>query len=247
MRIRQIALVAADLQPTLDALQDVFALGAPFPDPGVGVFGLANGVFPVGQHFLEVVSPKQAGTSAGRYLERRGGDGGYMVIFQDRDLAARRAHLAREGVRLVWEIALDDISTVHLHPADNEGAIVSIDEARPWESWRWGGPHWKDEVRTGRVRGIAGVEIQARDPEALAAKWSRLFDLRATGEPGRFACAEGGLVAFVEARDARGDGIRSVILDAADAEAVRAAVVARGLAVDDDGAVAIAGTRFVLA
>lgn len=66
MRIRQIALVAGDLPRTLDDLQTVLGLGSPFPDPGVGVFGLANGVFPVDEQFLEVDSPKQPDISAGR-------------------------------------------------------------------------------------------------------------------------------------------------------------------------------------
>lgn len=247
MRIRQIALVAADLASTLETLQAVLGLGAAFPDPGVGVFGLANGVFPVGEHFLEVVSPKQPDTSAGRYLERRGGDGGYMVIFQSRDLAGRRARLEQQGVRTVWEIALDDIATAHLHPRDTGGAIVSIDEARPWDSWRWAGPDWRNRVRTGRVRGIAGVEIQGDDPDALAAKWEAMFDLRRTSTARRLECSEGGTVAFVEATDGRGEGIRSVLLDAADPLAIRDAATARGLPVDDHGAVTIAGVRFMAA
>ena len=247
MRIRQIALVAADLDATLADLCSVFAIDVAFHDPGVGVFGLRNGVLPVGEHFLEVVSPKQEGTSAGRYLERRGGDSGYMVIFQTRDLVARRRHFEKHGVRIAWEVALDDIATAHLHPRDTGGAIVSIDEARPWESWRWAGPTWREHIRTERVTGIAGVEVQSQDPRGLARRWSEIFELPVM-EDGTLRLPEDGTsITFCEARDGRGEGIRSIMLRASDAAAVREAARARGLTVDSDGAVTIAGTRFVAA
>lgn len=247
MRIRQIALVAADLSRTLADLRVVLGLGEPFADPGVGVFGLGNGVLPVGQHFLEVVSPKQADTSAGRYLQRRGGDGGYMVIFQTRNLDERRERLEGHGVRVVWEIALDDIATAHLHPRDTGGAIVSIDEARPYESWRWAGPSWKEQVRTTRVTGLAGVEIQSEDPEALAQRWARIFELPAGRDPRRLVLDDGGAITFAADTDGRGEGIRTVLLRTSDAEAIRRAAAERGLAVDDDGAVRIGGVRFAAA
>lgn len=246
MRIRQIALVARDLDATLADLRAVFALGEPFADPGVGVFGLHNGVLPVGEQFLEVVSPTQEGTTAGRYLERRRGDGGYMVIFQTHDLPARRASLEAAGVRVAWEIALDDIATVHLHPRDTGGAIVSIDEARPWESWRWAGPGWPSRVNRSRVRGIAGVEIQTGDPDALRDRWADLFDLPGGGRPGALAVGTGEWVSFCEAADGRGEGLRSVALRTADAEACRSAARERGLVVESDGAIRVGGVRFEL-
>lgn len=245
MRIRQIALVAADLEATLATLQEVLGIELAFRDPGVATFGLSNGVMPVGEHFLEVVSPATEGTSAGRYLERRDGDGGYMVIFQTRDLAAMRNNLEAEQVRIVWEIALDDIATVHLHPRDNGGAIVSMDEARPWESWRWAGPDWPGHVRRERVTGLAGVEIQTENPEALAQRWSEIFELPRIGKDVLTLPEDDGTIRFCKATDGRGEGIRSVLVKAADPEAVLEAARKLSLPVEDD-AVVIAGTRFVL-
>ena len=245
MRIRQIALVANDLDATLEDLCSVLAIEVGFHDPGVGVFGLRNGVLPVGEHFLEVVSPKQEGTSAGRYLERRGGDGGYMVIFQTRDLAARRRHFTAQNVRTAWEVAFDDIATAHLHPRDTGGAIVSIDEAHPWESWRWAGPSWREHVRTGRVTGIAGVEIQSEDPRGLARRWSDIFELPLTEDGTLRLPDDGASITFCDARDGRGEGIRSIALHASDPAAIHEAARARGLTIDADGAIAIGGTRFV--
>src|SRR6184192_2232333 len=157
MHIRQIALVARELEPAVADLTAVLGIEVGFRDPGVAEFGLHNAVMPVGETFLEVVSPVREGTTAGRLLDKRGGDGGYMVILQTADLRADRARLGALGVRIVWQVELDDIATVHLHPRDVGGAIVSLDHPRPPASWRWGGPEWEQKARTDVVRGITSV------------------------------------------------------------------------------------------
>jgi hypothetical protein len=139
-RLRQVALVARDCGQVAGELRRAFGWPPPFHDPGVGRFGLANAVFAVGDTFVEVVAPAQPDTTAGRYLKRRGGNGGYMAIFQVRDLAAARRRVADLGVRVVWTVDLPDIAATHLHPRDVPGAIVSLDWAAPEESWRWAGP-----------------------------------------------------------------------------------------------------------
>ena len=82
MRLRQIALAAGDLDAVTSVLCDVLGIGAPFHDPGVGVFGLENAVFAIGDTFLEVVSPVRDDATAKRWIAKRGGDAGYMVIVQ---------------------------------------------------------------------------------------------------------------------------------------------------------------------
>src|SRR5947199_8350285 len=106
MRLRQIALVAADLAAAETDIRAILGLDYAFDDPGVGKFGLKNAVFPVGETFLEVVSPRQDGTTAGRLLEKRGGDGGYMVILQVRDIEEARARAAAARVRTVEQADL---------------------------------------------------------------------------------------------------------------------------------------------
>ena len=78
LRLRQIALVARELAPIEKDLIDVLGIEVCFRDPGVAHFGLENALFPIGNQLLEVVAPVQENTAGGRYLERRGGDGGYM-------------------------------------------------------------------------------------------------------------------------------------------------------------------------
>ena len=80
IQLRQICLVAEKLQPVVEDLTDILGINPCYIDPGVGVFGLENTLMAVGKNFLEVVAPIREGTAGGRYLKRRGGDGGYMVI-----------------------------------------------------------------------------------------------------------------------------------------------------------------------
>ena len=139
MRLRQVALVARELDPSVKELSEALKIEVAYNDPGVETFGLRNALLPIGDTFLEVISPLRDGTTAGRYLDRRGGDYGYMAIFQTDDLEAERARLDKLGVRIVWEAALEDAATLHLHPRDIGGAIVSLDSMQPPESWRWAG------------------------------------------------------------------------------------------------------------
>src|SRR5262249_25825348 len=137
MRLRQIALVASDLDGARADIAAVFGVDYAYDDPGVGKYGLRNAVFPIGMTFLEGVSPKAEGTTAGRLLEKRGGDGGYMVILQTPQLAEARQRIRDAGARIVDEITGDGFAFTHIHPRDVGGAIVSVDWMDPPERWQW--------------------------------------------------------------------------------------------------------------
>lgn len=107
LRIRQLALVARDLDLVVGRLCDALGVEVCYRDPAVSAFGLHNALMVIGDTFLEVVSPTREGTTAGRLLERRDGDGGYMVLLQTDDLAADRRRFTRLGVREVWHSELD--------------------------------------------------------------------------------------------------------------------------------------------
>jgi Glyoxalase-like domain len=213
VRLRQAVLVAAELEPVALALQDALGLGEPFHDPGVAAFGLRNAVFAIGDCFLEVISPVQPDTAAGRYLERHGGDGGYMVIFDLDDLEGARARASAAGVRVVWQIDLPDISGTHLHPADMRGAIVSLDRSRPYGSWRWGGPEWAGRVGTGAPGRLAGITVSVADPAGVAARWGHVLGVSpAAGEPASLAL-DGAEVRFVAPAHEREDGLVEIDLE----------------------------------
>ena len=72
LRFRQAVLAARDLDQAVQELRAALPLGEPYSDPGVGLFGLKNAVMPLGDTFVEVVSPTQDGTAAGRFLDKHG-------------------------------------------------------------------------------------------------------------------------------------------------------------------------------
>jgi hypothetical protein len=247
MRLRQVALVARELEPTVEALCDVLGIEVAFHDPGVEVFGLRNAVMPLGDTFLEVVSPDRPGTTAGRLLERRRGDGGYMVIVQSQQKQADRARMAAQGVRIVWEAELEGAGTIHLHPRDVGGAILSLDWMDPPESWRWAGPRWREVVHTDVTRGIAGVELQAESPAAMARRWSEVLAAPAREASGEHVIAlrDGGEIRFTKDRDGRGEGVSGLVVAAADPARVRERARARG-ALREGGALELCGVRITL-
>ncbi len=188
-RLRQVALVAQDCVSVAASLRAAFGWPEPFRDPGVGEFGLSNAVFAAGDTFVEVVAPVRPGTTAGRYLERRGGDGGYMAIFQVPDLRAARERVAALGIRVVWTANLPDIAATHLHPKDVPGAIVSLDWANPPESWRWAGPAWTGRAPRHGHGSLTGLTIEADDPEAAARRWAAVLGTMPAGTTAWRSCS----------------------------------------------------------
>jgi hypothetical protein len=211
VRLRQAVLAARDIERT-STLLEAAGLREPFVDPGVKEFGLTNAVYPVGDAFLEVVSPIQDGTTAGRYLDRRGAEDdavGYMVIVQVDDLDAVRARAESLGIRTVWTIDLDDIRASHLHPRD-VGAILSVDQPTDPAEWRWGGPGWRERAVEGR---LLGMDVAGADGE----RWSALLDRPLDDD--RLVFDDDTYVRFVDA-DAEGVvrieldvGIANIVID----------------------------------
>ena len=250
LRMRQICLVARELAPVVETFQDVFGLEVCFRDAGVGKYGLENALFPVGDGFLEVVAPIREGTTAGRFLDRRGGDGGYMVITQCADLAPRRARCAATRVRIANEINHGGYRELQLHPRDVGGAMLSFsyqegDEAAngPWHPAASKGT----TARGGVVRAMTAAELQSDDPERLAGRWSQVTELPLDrddhGHP--VIALDDARLRFVKASDGRGEGLAGLDLACADRAGVLARAQARRLSVAGDTIVAC-GIRFRL-
>ena len=229
MRLRQVALVARDLEQSVEELSDVLGVDVAYNDPNVAVFGLVNAVIPIGDTFLEVVSPAQEGTTAGRYLERRGGDGGYMLIFQARDLGRERERIEKLGVRVVWEIDTGRAKVIHLHPRDLGSSLVSFDQMSEWDEWEWAGPDWRSKIRLDSVTRIVAAELQSEDPERCAARWSEVLGIPRRGFE---IPLDEGTLRFVLAADGRGDGLGGLDVAATNAPEVLRRARNRGLPID---------------
>ncbi len=254
MRLRQVCLVADKLEPVVADLTAVLGLEIAYRDPLVSYFGLENAVMPINGDFLEVVSPVREETTAGRYLERRGGDGGYMVLLQCADAQAERERITGLGIRSVFTLDNPEYRCTHFHPRDTGGVLLSVDSVAPGADpgdpmcmWEPGGPNWKDAVRTDVVSALVGAEIQSEDPSGMAGLWGQILGLpvkeEGSGDP-RIQLRNGAL-RFVHARDGRGPGVGGFDVRVADREGLLAAAGKRGCE-HSDGRVVICGTRINL-
>lgn len=249
--LRQIALVSQDRDRIAADFRAVLGLEIGHIDPGVGQFGLHNAIFPVGGQFIEVVAPVKDGTTAGRYLERRGGDGGYMVILQCSDHAPVKRRAAQLGLRKVLEFDEKEYACMQLHPRDTGGSFLEVDHQAgsvpPEGAWWPAGRHWQDAVRSERVNSIAAAELQAPDPDKLASRWGEILEVPVTrGERNvpTLALANANL-RFVPDADGRGEGLGGIDLAATNRAQALAAARERGCLAGAD-TVSISGMRIRL-
>lgn len=253
IQLRQICLVARELAPVIDELADILGLERCFVDPGVGVFGLENTLLPVGRNFLEVVAPIREDTAGGRYLDRRGGDGGYMVITQAdtrSNQQALRQRALENGVRVAHESERDGWNICQLHPGDMIAAFLEVEWDRHEDlCGHWmpaGGDGWQSNVRQDVTVDILGVELQGPDPAALADLWAKVLGLPLnTAGAARSIALNNATLRFVEAADGRGPGLGGLDLAVRDRGHILERAHRQGRCVSDDR-VDICGTRFYL-
>ncbi|MBX9943986.1 MAG: VOC family protein [Reyranella sp.] len=231
MRLRQCVFVCGDLESSREELCDILGIEVAYRDPGVAKWGLVNVVCPTGHDFLEIVTPFQQGTSAGRYIERRKGDGGYMVILQVTDAGAERKRVTDLGVRAVAQKDLPEYQYTHFHPSDTAGVLLSLDTTfapqgvDPTLWWPPAEKGWLKHARADVTNGLAGVEIQHPDPAAAAATWSRILGRPLDGSRIRL---DGSEIRFVADRDGRGPGVSAYDVKTVDRARVLAAAEKRG-------------------
>ena len=224
MKLRQCVFVTKDLESSREELCDILGIEVAYRDPGVAKWGLVNVVCPTGHDFLEIVTPFQEGTSAGRYIERRHGDGGYMVIIQVDDAKAERKRVTDLGIRAVAQKDLPEYQYTHFHPADTSGVLLSLDttfappgvDAKLW--WPPAEKDWLKHSRSDVTRGLAGVEIQAEDPDAAAARWSQILNRPA--EDNIIRLDDNGQIRFTPIVDSRGPGVSAYDVKVVDRERV---------------------------
>lgn len=250
LRLRQICLVAEELSPIAADLSTVFGIEVCYNDPRIIRFGLENALLPIGDQLLEVVAPVEENTAAGRYLEKRGGDGGYMFITQCDDHARRRRRVEDLGIRLVSDFERNGFQNMQLHPRDTGGTFFEIDcqtnGMEPDGPWEPAGENWQRCRRTDVIDAIVGAEIQTPAPFRLAARWSEIAEIPVQDRGGvptiPFENAE---LRFVVPADGRPEGLGGIDVRAVDAGRARSAASERGC-LGEDGMILICGTRFRL-
>lgn len=259
LRLRQICLVAHELEPVVDDLRAVLGLQVCHRDPGVARFGLHNALMRIGSNFIEVVAPlagpQGEGTAATRHLQRLGGDGGYMVILDCGDIAPWRAHVGALGVRVAALLETPGYTGLQLHPRDTGGALLEINHTPGGESldgpyWP-AGPHWQDAPggaqTSAQTLALTGAALSASDPARLAARWAQILkrELAPDGPGWQIALDNAATLHFLPIQDGGRAGLSRLDVQVADVAQVLANARLRGCLVTADG-VAIGGVTWQL-
>ncbi len=242
IQLRQICLVARELEPVIQDLTDILGINRCYVDPGVGKFGLENTLMPVGVNFLEVVAPVEENTAGGRYLDRRKGDGGYMVITQADSRETQQAvrqNALDNGVRVAYEAERGDWNLCQLHPGDMQAAFLEIEsDAENDFTGNWhpvGGKGWEDKVKQDVTVDWTGVELQHKDPVSLAELWGNVTGLPVTRDGSELRIdLNNATLRFVEETDGRGPGLSGIDVKVADRDHILNAARERGCYVSDD-------------
>ena len=200
IRLRQVALVAADRDAVVAELCRFLAVGVCYEDPGVAVFGLHNAS---DGHRRPVPRGRQPddrrhdGRPPARQARRRRGLHGHLRGRRSRPpggpggVAGRAHHLEGRPPRHPGPPPPPSRCR-RGHRLDRPAGTAGLVE--------WGGP-WSAHAETDVVTAIAGVDVAAADPDAMRARWRELDVDHA--------------VRFVPAT-ARGEGIDAVDLVATD-------------------------------
>jgi len=218
VRIRQVALCTDDIWRDEQRIVAELGIAGVHRDPP-NVFEMRNTVFAVGDTFLEILQPTSERAASAKFLAKRGGPGGYMLIMQVDDVDAARARAGALGMRVAHDappMRLNGVeaAAIHLHPGDTGGAILSFDRMSPADGWAYAGRAWRDHVHTEVVERIVGVELTSAEPDALAERFARLVGREV--EAGPVVHLDEGVVRVVEGASGTRDQLSAVELQASD-------------------------------
>jgi hypothetical protein len=248
-RLRQVAVVTRTPAPVEALLKASIDVEPGYRYPDVDEWGLGTAFCPVGNEVFEVVFAAVRGTVADRFIDRRGGDTGFIVMIEVADLPSYRTRVDAAQVRVAH--AGDDPEEgryIELHPKDTGGTFLELNEpygpraGEPDGPWRYTRHFQPDAHQSALVSGIVGAEIACADVHDVAGRWASILGVP-TVEDGADAVIElrGGALRFTPVEDARGPGLTAATLRAHDPAPVMADAEARGLLTDD--ALVVGGLR----
>ncbi len=247
MRLRQLVIATSEIGPLADSICDLFELRITFSDPELIIFGLKNVLIPLGDTFLELVTPVTENTAAERFLKKRHGDGGYMVIVDSLDLDKEKKRLKTVELDIVWHEnrKTDGIhgQSLHLHPKQVGGAILSIDNMKPASSWLWAGREWKKDINKSLVSHLSGVNICSPDPDNLLSKWERALG-RKRSVDGTFIDLSGSCINFVINTQSQSEHISAFQIHTAKRLEIEKRTASRGVLINNN--IHLGGVDFLL-
>lgn len=260
----RIAIAVEDFEAAVSTFRDGFGLPVvDFSDRTVPDLGAHVGMcVPPGGSNIELMSPsddRPLGQSLQRFLDRRG-EGLYALMLEAPDPDAEAVELTDRGLDVLP--LMPGAGGRDVHPRSTHGVLIRVypdDSVGKLTPPRADDPH---------LSGIVRAIVATKDAVAAAETYGRGFGLSV--EPGvddaergvvtaRCHPPKGGVIEFVSAADTRrafaadvqravderGEGLHTLVLEAADRDAALATLAARGFA-PDGGALTVFGTRFLI-
>lgn len=258
LRLRQLVLVARNKADAVESFQSVLGVTpvhgsgnlSPYGLPAMGPMsdggrkvlsdlGVENLIFAIGADFIEVMFPTRPDGTTVSFMERRGGDTGYMIVLQTDDVEHYEALAGENGVRISHKATFPKYLDIHLHPRDCGGALLSMARQLPDNiadgPWYPAGIAWETAPRSNAVSAIVGAEMLSPDPHALAQRWGRLLDLPVTEVEGRWVInLDDGMLRFGPVATGQKEGFYGIDLRVTDHARIVEGARKAGVAVDGD-------------
>ncbi len=202
IRLRQVCIAAPKITAA-DELAEIFDVKIAYRDPLIIDFGLENALLGFGGTFVEFIAPLKDDTTATRFLAKRPGGGGYMVIHDTDEYETIRPRVDEQGVRVAFEstpelrgpennhaeYGYDSFRHLQLDPRSVGGTLMEFNQTDGGEDLFGGyapaGIHWQDVVQGDDLPKIVGAECTSTDPEAMATTWATLMDKPVESDSGQ--------------------------------------------------------------
>jgi len=235
LQLRQICLATGDLEGVAAQIEVLFGQAPCFTDPDVARFGARNLLFQFGTDFLELIAPTSPKAPLQRFLDRQGGDGGYMAITQvasAADQQAIRDRATAAGIRIAWELRHRGADFLQWNPADTGGSFLetSFDHAgQPEGDWSAAG----GAIGPATPFRLTGITVRSPEPAATAARWGMMLGL--VPEDGARLVLRNADIAFAPPTEEGATGLTRIELHSPEAPAILERATAMGLDVKTEG------------
>jgi len=130
-KIEHVALAVADMDGALKFYSDVWGLEASRREQVEGDH-VEEAMLPLGDSFLQLVSPTSEESTVARFLERRG-EGLHHIAYEVEDIEASLDRLKSEGATLIDERPRrggGGHMVAFVHPKGNRGVLVELVQHR---------------------------------------------------------------------------------------------------------------------
>lgn len=132
-RLHHVGIAVKDLEKAVEAYRVALGL-SPAHRQEFPALGIRSVFYPLGEAFLEVMTPLSAGGPVARFLQKRG-EGVYLIALQVDDLEEALAELSDKGVS-VSEPVEGGIGTrmAFVGPKSANGVLIElVEDGAPWE------------------------------------------------------------------------------------------------------------------